>query len=80
MWIRLMAALVWAAIAEAQTATAPITIVGEYSDNGHGEGCRVQLWQQGDTLLGVLMVEGLSEDGPIGVLESVKFDPRSVKR
>jgi hypothetical protein len=60
----------------------PISVVGDFSDMRHTEehsyGYSLQLWRQGDTLFGFFLAsEGLSGDTPTGMLDEVKFDPRS---
>jgi hypothetical protein len=71
-----------AAVAAAQDANRALLAVGEFSDmrytQEHAYGHTVQLWRDGDSLIGFLLVsEGLQGDTPIGLLENVRFDPRT---
>ena len=44
----------------------------------HAYGSTVELWRDGNSLIGVLLVsEGLQGDTPTGILESVRFDART---
>lgn len=59
-----------------------VRIVGAFSHVKHtGDdafGYSLQLWQEGDQLFGLLSVyTGAPSDPPTGVLEDVKFDPRT---
>lgn len=65
-----------------QDPAAPVIPVGEFSDMRHTEehayGYTVQLWRTGDRILGLFMASaGLAGDTPTGILENVRFDPRS---
>jgi hypothetical protein len=56
--------------------------VGEFSNvrytAEHAYGYAVQLWRDGDRLIGLLMVsEGLQGDTPTGMLENVRFNSRT---
>jgi hypothetical protein len=60
----------------------PIRSIGEFSDarytEEHAYGFSVQLWRDGDSAIGFLLVsEGLQGDTPTGLLENVKFKPRT---
>jgi hypothetical protein len=60
----------------------PIRTVGEFSNmrytEEHAYGYSVELWRDGDSLIGLLLVsEGLQGDTPTGLLENLKFDSRT---
>jgi hypothetical protein len=62
----------------------PITFVGEFSNmrytEEHAYGYSVQLWREGSAVFGLLLAsEGLAGDTPAGLLEDLKYDPRSGK-
>jgi len=59
-----------------------VRIVGAFANVRHTRedafGYALQLWQQGDQLFGLLNVyTGAPSDPPAGLLEDVKFDPRT---
>lgn len=69
------------AAAFAQTSR-PITFVGEFSNmrytEEHAYGYTVQLWREGANVLGLFLAsEGLAGDTPTGMLDDLKYDPRS---
>ena len=79
----MVAMLPWIAVAFAQ-APRPITFVGEFSNmrytEEHAYGYTVQLWREGTTVFGLLLAsEGLAGDTPTGLLDDLKYDPRSGK-
>jgi hypothetical protein len=60
----------------------PIRAIGEFSDMRytaeHAYGHAVQLWRDGDTVIGLLLISaGLQGDTPTGMLENVRFDSRT---
>ena len=89
MWVRLftIAALTIAALTisttAAQNPVGPIAAVGTFFNPRYAEdrtaGYTVQLWRQGDIALGLISVEALSGDGPIGMLTNIKFEERTGK-
>ena len=59
-----------------------INVIGEFSNmrvtEEHAYGYALQLWRDGNSVVGLLFVsEGLQGDTPTGILENVKFDPRT---
>jgi len=73
--------LIAAAFAQAPR---PITFVGEFSNmrftEEHAYGYSVQLWREGATVFGLFLAsEGLAGDTPTGLLDDLKYDPRSGK-
>jgi len=66
----------------AEDSARPVAVVGHFTNmtyaGEHAYGYAVQLWRQGDGLLGLFLAsEGLEGDTPTGLLEDVKFDPGS---
>ena len=66
----------------AEDSARPVAVVGHFTNmtntEEHAHGYAVQLWRQGDGLLGLFLAsEGLEGDTPAGLLEDVKFDPES---
>src|ERR1039457_6913256 len=66
----------------AQDADRPIRAIGEFSNTrhteGHDYGYTVDLWRDGDLVIGLLYVsEGLEGDAPTGMLENVKLQSRT---
>jgi hypothetical protein len=64
------------------TAASKVKVLGAFSGVKHiGDdafGYTVQLWQEGDRIFGLLLVyTGAFSDPPTGILEDVKFDPRT---
>lgn len=62
--------------------TTRVEVLGNFSrlkhGNGHAYGYVLQLWQEGSQLFGLLSVyTGEPADPPIGILENVKFEPRT---
>jgi len=60
----------------------PITFVGEFSNmrytEEHAYGYTIQLWREGTSVFGLFLAsEGLTGDTPTGVLDDLKYDPRS---
>lgn len=76
-------AALMANIGAAQNPAAEVTAIGEFFNSryaeDHTDGYTVQLWRQGETVFGLLTVEALSGDGPMGSLYNVKFEERSGK-
>jgi hypothetical protein len=77
------AMLLLIAMALAQ-APRPITFAGEFSNmrytEEHAYGYILQLWREGATVFGLFMAsEGLAGDTPTGLLDDLKYDPRSGK-
>ena len=84
MWIRIVAvAALLAVIASAQDPSGGITAIGSFFNPRFAEentdGYTVQLWKQGELVFGLLSVEALSGDGPVGTLTNIKFEERSGK-
>ena len=76
-----MLSLIAAAFAQAPR---PITFVGEFSNmrypEEHAYGYSVQLWREGSAVFGLFLAsEGLAGDTPTGLLDDLKYDPRSGK-
>ena len=76
-----MLSLIAAAFAQAPR---PITFVGEFSNmrytEEHAYGYSVQLWREGAAVFGLFLAsEGLAGDTPTGLLDGLKYDPRSGK-
>ena len=76
-----MLPLIAAAFAQAPR---PITFVGEFSNmrytEEHAYGYIVQLWREGANVFGLFLAsEGLAGDTPTGLLDDLKYDPRSGK-
>ena len=79
--------VVWPTVSSpAQTAArpAPIKVVGNFSNVRHvyddAFGYSLKLWKEGNRVFGLLLVyTGAPSDPPTGILEDVKFDPRSGK-
>jgi hypothetical protein len=76
-----MLPLIAAAFAQAPR---PITFVGEFSNmrytEEHAYGYSVQLWREGAAVFGLFLAsEGLAGDTPTGLLDDLKYDPRSGK-
>ena len=68
--------------AQTQAPAGSLMVLGEFSNmkftEEHAYGYTVQLWRQGDQIIGFLQSsEGLAGDTPTGVLEEVQFDPRT---
>jgi hypothetical protein len=66
----------------AQSPAAPARAIGEFSNmrytEEHAYGYAVQLWRDGDSTVGLLLVsEGLQGDTPTGLLENVRWNPRT---
>ena len=66
----------------AQNSGMPLRAVGEFSNlrstGEHAYGYAVQLWRDGDSTLGLLLVsEGLQGDTPTGLLENLRWNPRT---
>jgi len=64
------------------TAANEVKVLGSFARITHTEedafGYAVELWKEGDRIFGLLMVYvGPPADPPTGVLEDVKFDPRT---
>lgn len=62
----------------------PVTALGTFmrirSDGEHAYGYDVQLWKQGDQIYGLISAHaGLIGDPPTGLLENVRFDPKTKK-
>jgi hypothetical protein len=77
----LLAMLSLTAVALGQ-APRPITFVGEFSNmrytEEHAYGYSVQLWREGAAVFGLFLAsEGLAGDTPTGLLDDLKYDPRS---
>ncbi len=71
-----------ALLALLQSPSAPVVPIGEFSNMRytaeHAYGYTLQLWRAGDRILGLFMAsDGLAGDPPTGLLENVRFDPRS---
>jgi hypothetical protein len=76
-----MLSLIAAAFAQAPR---PITFVGEFSNmrytEEHAYGYSIQLWREGAAVFGLFLAsEGLAGDTPTGLLDNLKYDPRSGK-
>ena len=74
-----MLPLIASALAQAPR---PITFVGEFSNmrytEEHAYGYTVQLWREGTAVFGLFLAsEGLAGDTPTGLLDDLKYDPRS---
>jgi hypothetical protein len=83
-WLRVFVSAGLALPAFAQQSGQAILPVGEFSNMRfsaeHANGYAVQLWRNGDSLIGLLLVsEGLQGDTPTGLLENVGFDSHSGK-
>ena len=83
-WLRVFVSVVLALPAFAQHPGQAIRPIGEFSNMRftaeHAYGYAVQLWRNGDSLIGLLLVsEGLQGDTPTGLLENVGFDSRTGK-
>ena len=80
---RLLAAALTIAVCAAQNPAGEIASVGVFFNprfaEDRTEGYTVQLWRQGEAVFGLLSVEALSGDAPVGELSNVKFDERSGK-
>ncbi|HTD43877.1 MAG TPA: hypothetical protein VK687_06830 [Bryobacteraceae bacterium] len=79
----MVAMLPFVASAFAQ-APRPITFAGEFSNmrytEEHAYGYTLQLWREGATVFGLFLAsEGLAGDTPTGLLDDLKYDPRSGK-
>ncbi len=66
----------------AQDAERPISVVGHFSNmrltEEHAYGYSVELWRQGDLLLGFFLAsEGLQGDTPTGLLGDLKHDAKT---
>ena len=64
------------------TAQSKIEVLGAFSGVRHSHddafGYVVQLWKEGDRIFGLFLVyTGMPADPPTGILEDVKFDPRT---
>ena len=75
-------ALVFAICAFAQDPNRPLRAVGDFSNmrftEEHAYGYAVDLWRDGDSVVGLFLAsEGLQGDTPTGMLENVKFNPRT---
>src|SRR5258708_27320323 len=75
-------ALVVATSGFGQDPNRPLHAVGEFSNmrftDEHAYGYAVDLWRDGDSILGLFLArEGLAGDTPTGMLENVKFNPRT---
>jgi hypothetical protein len=75
-------ALVVVIPALAQDPNRLLRTVGEFSNmrftEEHAYGYAVDLWRDGDSMLGLFLAsEGLQGDTPTGMLENVKFNPRT---
>lgn len=82
-WRLVLSLTAAAAIIHAQTPR-PITFVGEFSNmrytDEHAYGYMIQLWRQGTALFGLFLAsQGLAGDTPTGLLDDMKYDPRSGK-
>jgi hypothetical protein len=60
----------------------PLTFVGEFSNmrytEEHAYGYSVQLWREGAAIFGLFLAsQGLAGDTPTGLLDDLKYDPRS---
>jgi hypothetical protein len=65
-----------------ESANPGVTIVGEFSNmrytEEHAYGFTVELWREGEQLFGLFLASaGLAGDTPAGLLENVKYDPRT---
>ncbi len=77
--------LICAPLQAAQTpakATNAVEVVGRFLNVKHAGddafGYSLRLWKQGDQIFGLLSVyTGAPADPPVGILEDVKFDPRT---
>jgi hypothetical protein len=61
-----------------------VKVLGNFSGvkHAHGDafGYALKLWKEGGRVFGLLLVyTGAPSDPPTGILEDVKFDPRSGK-
>ncbi len=83
-WFSNSLVLIISCLCLAQRPDGRIFIVGEYSNmrftGEHQYGYSVELYRQGDTIFGLLLVaEGLDGDTPAGILEDVEYEPASEK-
>jgi hypothetical protein len=81
--------LVWCALCSVVNAPAqeaaparPIKVIGNFANvrHAHGDafGYALELWKEGNRVFGLLLVyTGAPSDPPAGILEDVKFNPRS---
>src|SRR6266849_1232712 len=81
---RLLVAMLPLIAASFAQAPRPITFVGEFSNmrysEEHAYGYSVQLWREGAAVFGLFLAsEGLAGDTPTGLLDDLKYDPRSGK-
>ena len=82
MFAAVLLATAFAATAQAQSTARPIQPLGEFSNmrftEDHAYGYAVQLWRDGPSVIGLLLVaEGPPSDTPAGLLEHVTFDTRT---
>ncbi len=81
---RLLLAVLPLIAASFAQAPRPITFVGEFSNmrytEEHAYGYSIQLWREGAAVFGLFLAsEGLAGDTPTGLLDDLKYDPRSGK-
>jgi hypothetical protein len=81
---RLAVAMLSSVAAAFAQAPRPITFVGEFSNmrytEEHAYGYILQLWREGPAVFGLFLAsEGLAGDTPTGLLDDLKYDPRSGK-
>jgi len=74
--------LILSATLMGQTAAPPVSVLGHFTNmrftEEHAYGYAVELWRQGDLLVGLFLAsEGLQGDTPTGLLEDVKFDTQT---
>lgn len=65
-----------------QVTESPVSVVGHFTNmrftEEHAYGCAVELWRQGNALVGLFLAsEGLQGDTPTGLLEDVRFDTKT---
>jgi len=75
-------ALAFTISAAAQDPNRPLRAVGEFSNlrftEEHAYGYMVDLWRDGDSIVGLFLAsEGLQGDTPTGMIENVRFNPRT---
>jgi hypothetical protein len=76
--------LTFAGTVRAQTSELPVKALGNFmrveSDGEHASGYNVELWKQGDKIIGLINAhDGLIGDPPAGLLENVRYDRRTGK-
>src|SRR5579864_5407724 len=84
MTARLVVAMLFLIVVALGQAPRRIIFAGEFSNmrytEEHAYGYTVQLWREGVAVFGLFLAsEGLAGDTPTGLLDDLKYDPRSGK-